>query len=95
MTLEAMAYGTPLIATNSSSIKEGVGDASILVEVDAIGQLTGAMNEVLTNNRLREDLIRRGQEQAKKFTWERCAQETLDLYEEIHHRNNQTGGSAR
>lgn len=95
VTLEAMAYGTPLIATNSSSIKEGVSDAAILVDVDAVEQLAGAMGRVLSDGLLRDDLIERGKVQAKKFTWEQCAQQTLGLYEEIHRRNTCQSGSTR
>ncbi len=81
VTLEAMAYGTPVIATESSSIREGVGDAAMLVEVDDVPALAGAIERVLTDESLRAELVRRGADRAKRFTWEQCAQDTLALYQ--------------
>jgi glycosyltransferase involved in cell wall biosynthesis len=82
VTLEAMAYGVPVIATDTSSLREGVGDAALLVEVDDVESLARAMKDALTDDNLRRDLITRGQARAPLFTWERCARETLELYEE-------------
>ena len=83
VTLEAMAYGTPLIATDSSSIREGVGDAGLLVPVDDVGRLAADMHSTLHDPLLRQQLIERGKVQSRKFTWQRCAEETLALYREI------------
>ncbi|MFN7915931.1 MAG: glycosyltransferase family 1 protein [Vicinamibacterales bacterium] len=83
VTLEAMAYGTPLIATDSSSIREGVGDAGLLIPVDDVEALAGAMGRALTDTALRADLIAKGQAQAAKFTWDNCAKQTLQLYTDI------------
>lgn len=83
VTLEAMAYGTPVISTDTSSIREGTGDAAILVPVNDVEALATAMRNVLSDGALRADLIARGAEQAKKFTWEQCARETLALYQEV------------
>jgi glycosyltransferase involved in cell wall biosynthesis len=88
VTLEAMAYGVPLIATDTSSIREGVGDAGLLVEVNNVSALTAAMHKVLTDEDLRRTLIERGKQQAQKFTWEQCARETLSLYKELHGSHN-------
>jgi glycosyltransferase involved in cell wall biosynthesis len=87
VTLEAMAYGTPLVATDSSSIREGVGDAALLVEVDAVEHLADAMHRGLTDQTLRKDLVQRGKVQSAKFTWERCAEETLSLYTAVQEAN--------
>lgn len=84
VTLEAMAYGTPVVATDTSSIREGVGDAALLVPVDDVRRLADAMHAALTDEALRRSLIGRGRDQAGKFTWERMARETLELYRELH-----------
>lgn len=86
VTLEAMAYGTPVIATDTSSIREGVGEAAILVEVDNVGALTQAIQAVVTDQALRAQLITEGKLQAQKFTWAQCAQDTLALYQTLHHK---------
>lgn len=83
VTLEAMAYGVPVIATDTSSIREGVGDAALLVQADDVTGLTEAMGKALANEALRTDLVARGQIQAQKFTWEKCARDTAELYREI------------
>jgi glycosyltransferase involved in cell wall biosynthesis len=85
-TIEAMGYGTPVIATDTSSIREGVGDAGILVPVDDVPALAEHMRRVLSEPGLRDALIEAGRHQARKFTWERCARETLDVYEEAFHK---------
>jgi glycosyltransferase involved in cell wall biosynthesis len=83
VTLEAMAYEVPVIATDTSSIREGVGDAALLVQVNDVEGLAGAIFSGLTDTNLRQKLVARGREQARKFTWARCAQETMDLYQEL------------
>ena len=81
--LEAMACGTPVITSNTSSLPEQVGDAAITVDPRDFNRLAEAMYEVLTNEGLRKDLIQRGLSRAKMFTWERCAQETLRIYDKV------------
>ncbi len=84
VTLEAMAYGTPVIATDTSSIREGVGDAAILVELDNVEALARAIYTALTDDGLRHRLITQGKLQARKFTWEQCARDTLAIYHKIY-----------
>lgn len=83
VTLEAMAYGTPVVATDSSSIREGVGDAALLVPVDDVDRLCDAMARVIGDQNLRQSLVEKGRLQASKFTWEQCARETRALYESL------------
>ena len=78
--LEAMACGTPVITSNTSSLPEVVGDAGIMVDPYDVDGLADAMHEVLTNDGLREDMIKRGLKRAKMFSWEKCAKETLRVY---------------
>ena len=81
--LEAMACGTPVISSNASSLPEVVGDAGVLVDPLDVDVLAEMMLEVLTNEGLREELIRRGLKRAKMFTWNHCAEETVRVYEEV------------
>ncbi|MBW9221791.1 glycosyltransferase family 4 protein [Methanothermococcus sp. SCGC AD-155-C09] len=82
--LEAMACGIPVITSNSSSLPEVVGNAGIMVDPYDVDGLSRAMYEVLTNDGLREELRKRGLERAKLFTWKKCAEEHLKVYEEVY-----------
>lgn len=78
--LEAMACGTPVIAANTSSLPEVVGEAGILLDVDDAARWSDALREVLQDATRWNELRARGIEQAKKFSWERAARETMDVY---------------
>jgi glycosyltransferase involved in cell wall biosynthesis len=82
--LEAMQCGTPVITSNTSSLPEVVGDAGIMVNPHDIGELANKMYEVLTNKDLRKELSKKGIERAKLFSWKKCAEETLKVYEEVY-----------
>ena len=81
--LEAMACGTPVIASNSSSLPEAIGDAGLLVRPTDVDAIADAIQRVLTNPSLSADLTRRGFEQAKKFTWQASAEQVLAIYRRI------------
>jgi glycosyltransferase involved in cell wall biosynthesis len=80
---EAMACGTPVIASNSFNSPELVGDGGLLVESDNINQLANAMLTVLTDEKTSKDLINRGTQWVKHMSWERTAKETFNLYNEV------------
>ena len=81
--LEAMACGTPVVASDASSLPEVVGEAGIMVEPRDVRGLAEAMERVLIDKHLRAELRAKGLERAKQFTWERAAQETLEVYREV------------
>jgi glycosyltransferase involved in cell wall biosynthesis len=81
--LEAMAAGTPVIASSVSSLPEVVGGAAMLVNPENVFDIARGITEVLTNDELRQSLIVRGRRQAAGFSWTRTARAVLDLYEEI------------
>lgn len=85
--LEAMACGTPVITSNTSSLPEVVGDAGIMVDPLDINELAHSMHEVLTNSALKIDLRKKGLERAKMFNWEKCGRETLEVYENVYSKN--------
>lgn len=80
--LEAMASGTPVVASEVSSLPEVVGDAAMLVNPENVFDIARGITEVLTNNELRESMIVRGRKQASNFSWGRTAREVLSVYEE-------------
>ncbi len=78
--LEAMQTGVPVISSNATSLPEVAGDAAILVDPKNKDSLCQAMFEVLNDQQLRQEMIRKGFEQASKFSWEKCAEQTIDIY---------------
>jgi glycosyltransferase involved in cell wall biosynthesis len=82
--LEAMASGTPVVTSITSSIPEVVGDAALMVSPFDAGQLSDAMAQILRNSDLRASLIRRGYEQVKNFNWYRVARNVLAIYYSVH-----------
>lgn len=81
--LEAMYYGTPVIVSNSSSIPEVVEDAGLYFEPTSVEDLTEKLNCILSDLELRNRLVECGYQQEKKFSWDRCAKETMKFYENI------------
>lgn len=83
--LEAMALGTPVVATNVGGIPEIVEDgvSGILVERDNPKQLADAVVKVLEDGEMRKTIIENGREKAKKFTWEKMGSEVDRVYESI------------
>ena len=82
--LEAMASGTPVIASDASSLPEVVGDAGVIVPIDNPTATAEALRQIIIGGEKRESLIACGHERARHFTWEQCAQRTIDVYREIH-----------
>jgi len=81
--LEAMACGTPVITSTASSLPEVAGDAARLVEPTNTEALAQAMAEVMSRADLRETMRKQGIEQASQFSWEKTAQETVNVYRKV------------
>jgi glycosyltransferase involved in cell wall biosynthesis len=81
--LEAMACGTPVITSSTSSMPEIAGDAALLVDPYKPAELTAAMHKALTNNNLLADLKERGLKRASCFTWKASAEKLLQIYESL------------
>jgi len=79
--LEAMQTGLPVISSNSSSLPEVIGNAGLLINPQNIDALADAMRTIAENKKLRTELITKGYQQIKKFSWEKCADQVLLLYE--------------
>lgn len=87
--LEAMAHGTPVVTSNTSSLPEVVGKAAVLVNPENVFDIMRATHQVLIDRALREKLRQRGYEQAKRFSWDSSVRRILEVYAEI------GGGSTR
>ena len=81
--LEAMAAGTPVVCSNASALPEVAGDAALLFDPHNVEAMRETTRRVLEDEALRAELIERGLERAKIFSWERCAKETLSVLEKV------------
>ena len=80
--LEAMAHGTPVLTSNTSSIPEVVGNAAVMVNPENLFEIMRALQRMLVDQSLREKLRQAGYEQVKKFSWDRSVAEVLAGYQE-------------
>jgi len=81
--LEAMSYGCPVISSDSSSLPEVLGKAALYFSSENKDDMLAKIREIIKNENLRQDLIKKGYEQVKKYSWEKCARETLEIYKKI------------
>ena len=81
--VEAMAHGTPVVTSNTSSLPEVVGSAAVLVNPENVFEIMRALHRVLVDQVLREKLKQRGYAQAQKFSWDASAEQLIAAYEEI------------
>ena len=79
--LEAMAGGTPVVASNVSSFPEILGSAAVLVNPEYIPGIVSAVDRMLVDQEWHFDMIKRGKRRVAQFSWRRCARETLELYQ--------------
>jgi glycosyltransferase involved in cell wall biosynthesis len=78
--LEAMIHGAPVASSNVTCLPEVNGDAVHYFNPKDVSDMATKINEVLTDDALRQELIKRGYKQVKKYSWERMAQQTLEVY---------------
>ena len=81
--LEAFAAGTPVVASNSTSIPEVAGDAAILIDPESVASIKLGIEQILMSESLQARCINRGKQRAAVFTWERTAELTLASYERL------------
>jgi glycosyltransferase involved in cell wall biosynthesis len=81
--LEAMAHGTPVVTSNTSSLPEVVGNAAVLVNPENVFEVMRALHRVLVDSSVRDRIQQRGYDQVKKFSWDASAQRILEVYEEV------------
>jgi len=78
--LEAMACGTPVISSNTSSLPEVVGNAAIMINPYDVKKIANAINTLLCNPKLKNKIILKGEKRVKKFSWERIAKKMIYIY---------------
>jgi len=81
--LEAMACGAPVITSNTSSLPEVVGDAALLVDPHSVEEIAHAIDRLLQDEQLRQELRTKGYQHVKHYTWEHSARKLLSLYERL------------
>lgn len=77
--LEAQKAGAPVVASNAGALPEILGDSALLVDPHNTQEIAEAIYKVLSDKKLRNDLIKKGQENIKRFSWPKCAKETLKI----------------
>ena len=81
--LEAMSWGCPVITSNVSSLPEAGGEAVLYVNSESVDDISEKMQKLINDENLRKELIKKGYEQVKKFSWEKTARETLRVLESL------------
>ncbi|MFP5268860.1 glycosyltransferase family 4 protein [Coleofasciculus sp.] len=81
--LEAMTLGAPVVTSNTSSLPEVAGDAALLIDPNDPIQLADAILKIISDTQLCQELIQKGKERAKLFSWERTAKATLNAYKSL------------
>ncbi|HEY3068007.1 MAG TPA: glycosyltransferase, partial [Methylomirabilota bacterium] len=81
--LEALASGTPVVASTDPALAEVVGDDAVRVAATDVEAIASGIARLLDDRSLRDDLARRGPLRARAFTWARTAARTLALYEAV------------
>jgi glycosyltransferase involved in cell wall biosynthesis len=78
--LEAMSYGAPVVSSNATCLPEVCEDAAHYFDPTSVDDMERAINDVISNDVLRTDLINKGYEQIKKYSWLKMAQQTHEVY---------------
>jgi len=81
--VEAMQRGCPVITSNISSLPEAGGDAAVYVDPEDVSDIAKKMEKVITDEKLRHELVAKGKKQITKFSWEKAARETLGILEDV------------
>lgn len=81
--LEAMACGTPVVTSNSSSLPEVVGEAAIIVNPENVFDIARGIREVLLDEVLRRQCVQLGLRQLQRFSWKQTAQQVVETYRQV------------
>jgi glycosyltransferase involved in cell wall biosynthesis len=81
--LEAMAHGVPVLTSSVSSLPEVFSQAALLANPENIFEIARGIRQILTEDDLRETLVRRGYELVQKYSWERSADQVRELYRSV------------
>jgi glycosyltransferase involved in cell wall biosynthesis len=81
--LEAMIHGAPIVSSNATCLPEIYGDAAHYFDPTDVDDMARKIDEVLSNPKLREELVEKGKIQVKKYSWKRMTEQTLDVYKKV------------
>lgn len=81
--LEAMAHNCPLVSSNATCLPEIYGQAALYFDPENIEDIAAKVERVISDKKLRKELVAKGQDQLKKYSWTRMAEQTLALYKSI------------
>jgi len=81
--LEAFASNCPAILSNTSSFPEVGGNAAVYFDPNNIEDMRTQIERVITSKTLQNELIKKGKERVKQFSWEKCAKETMEVYKQF------------
>jgi glycosyltransferase involved in cell wall biosynthesis len=89
--LEGFAAETAMLSGDMTSLPEVAGDAALLVHAEEVSAITEGLTKLLENEQYRADLVRKGRDRLRFFTWQACAERLAALFEEV---LNHDGGSS-
>jgi alpha-1,3-rhamnosyl/mannosyltransferase len=78
-----MAAGAPVVTSNTSCLPEITGGAALLIDPRSPAEIASALTRILESDSLRRELSVRGRQQAEKYRWARCAQESLHFFRAV------------
>jgi glycosyltransferase involved in cell wall biosynthesis len=81
--LEAMACGTPVVASRASCLPEVAEGASVMIDPDDVEDMAGALEQTVSDQALRQQLIEKGRQRAAEYTWARAARSLLEVYRNV------------
>ena len=91
--LQAMAAGVPVVTTTAGALPEVVGNGALLVDPGDGDGLAGALDRVLLDGTAVDELVTRGRERSRVFTWEACAEGLARLYRDARDEHGSTGST--
>jgi glycosyltransferase involved in cell wall biosynthesis len=81
--LEAMIHGAPVISSNATCLPEVYGDAAYYFYPYHTKEIANAIEEIVKNQKLREELVAKGKDQVKKYSWQKMAEQTIEVYKKV------------
>ncbi|MEP7284773.1 MAG: glycosyltransferase family 1 protein [Chloroflexota bacterium] len=81
--LEAMACGTPVLTSNTSSLVEIAGEAAVIVDPKEVDAIAHGLYRILSDHTFKEALIQGGLQRAREYSWQQAAQHTISLYHRV------------
>ena len=81
--MEAMACGTPVITSCTSSLDEVAGEAALKVDPESVLQIASALTKMYREDEIRQNLIKKGRKQVMKYTWENATNALYKVFQDV------------